>query len=234
MKAKKVLLWDIDGTLLDFQAVEKKALQKCFDKFAFGVITDEMIERYRPINHRYWAALERGEMSKDTILVERFDEFLRLEGLDNTVAVEFNHEYQIQLGENFVFVKNGSKVTNFFKEKGFDQYAATNGTKVAQIGKLKNSGLDQIFTKAYISEEIGHEKPTSGFFDKIKEDLKEFSTEEMIMIGDSLTSDIKGGNDAGIDTVWFNPKCIDNKSGIKPTYEIRDLCELYEILGYSL
>ena len=110
------------------------------------------------------------------------------------------------------------------------QCAVTNGTKVAQDGKLRNSGLDKEFDRVFISEVVGVEKPNKGFFDAVFAEIGEYAKDEVLIVGDSLTSDIQGGVNAGIKTCWFNPKGVVNTSALKPDYEIRDIGEVPEIV----
>ena len=155
----KVLLWDIDGTILDFLASEKAAIKKCFEIFELGTCTDEMVGEYSEINCRYWRMLERGEMTKPEILVGRFEEFFEKKGIDVSVAPAFNEEYQVRLGDTICYKPGGREIVDYYKGKLL-QCAVTNGTVVAQRKKLTNSGLDKIFDHIFISEEVGYEKPS--------------------------------------------------------------------------
>ncbi len=224
------ILWDIDNTLLDFQAAEKIAIQACFDKYDLGICTDEMLSRYMKINRSYWEKLERMEIEKSVLLVARFADFFRGEGLPEEVAADFNAEYQVRLGDTCVFFDNAGELIRQLKDKGIRQYAATNGTEVAQERKLKNSGLDRLLDGAFISDRIGHEKPTKGFYDAVFAALGDTPKEEILAIGDSLTSDIKGGHDAGLKTVWYNPWHHENTTDVIPDIEITDLWDVPALL----
>lgn len=227
----KVLLWDIDGTVLDFKAAEKVAIKNCFRIIGgLGECSDEMIEKYSVINKKYWEALERGEMEKKDILVFRFRDFFEMYGLDTSKAEAFNTEYQKRLGDTVVFRDDCSELIGGFKGK-YLQCAVTNGTKEAQSRKLRNSGLDQVFDYIFISDVIGHEKPSKEFFHHVLEKLPSFDKSQMLIIGDSLTSDIKGGNNAGIKTCWYNPDKLINDKGLNVDYEISNLNELVNILS---
>ncbi len=226
----KVVLWDVDATLLNFERAEEAGIRGCFKKFNLGECTDEMLEDYKNINRGYWQRLERGEMEKPVILVERFREFLEKYELDSSVAAAFNEEYQIRLGDTVVFYDNALETVQALKGKVL-QCAVTNGTKVAQDRKLKNSGLDKEFDYIFISEEIGIEKPNKGFFDVVFETIGAYNREEILIVGDSLTSDIQGGVNAGIKTCWFNPRGKADTSGLKIDYEIRDIGEVRNLLS---
>lgn len=229
MKRYKYLLWDIDGTILDFEAAEKAAINTLFERFNLGKCTDEMLERYSAINKRYWQALERGEMTKPEILIGRFAEFFGTEGLDASVATDFNAAYQIALGDTIVFIDDAY---NVLKAQKADHLliAVTNGTKIAQQKKINASGLNELLDYIFISEDVGYEKPSIQFFEKVIETVGIKDLSEAIIIGDSLTSDIQGGVNAGIDTCWYNPKGTVNAGNVKTTYEIKDLHELDEII----
>lgn len=225
----KVVLWDVDGTLLNFAAAEKAAIRKCFEMHELGECTDEMLAQYSEINHKYWKMLERGEMTKPEILVGRFVEFFEKQGLDVGAAPAFNEDYQIQLGDTVCFEDNALEVILALKEQ-VKQYAVTNGTKVAQKRKLANSGLDQHLDAVFISEDVGIEKPMQGFFDAVWAGIGEYPKDEVIIIGDSLTSDMQGGVNAGILTCWYNPKGAENTSGLKLDYEIRNLAQVLDVV----
>lgn len=225
----KVLLWDIDGTLLNFLAAEKAAMKKCFEVCGIGECTDEMIARYSKINRKYWEMLERGEITKPQVLIGRFEEFFESEGIVTDCATEFNKEYQVRLGDTICFCDNGYELVKSLKGR-VKQYAVTNGTKVAQDKKLAKSGLVELFDAVFISEEIGVEKPGVGFFEKVWDSIGKYKSDEVMIIGDSLTSDIQGGNNAGILCCWYNPKGAVNYTGVRVDYEIDNLQKVKEII----
>ena len=225
----KVLLWDIDGTILNFLAAEKEAMKKCFEVCGLGVCTDEMIERYSKINKKYWEMLERGELIKPQVLVGRFEEFFKSEGIITDCASKFNKEYQVRLGDTICFHDDAYELLKSFRGT-VKQYAVTNGTKVAQDKKLNLSGLREIFDDVFISEELGVEKPGIGFFEKVWERIGRYESNEVMIIGDSLTSDMRGGNNAGILCCWYNPKKVVNDKGVRIDYEIDDLQKVREII----
>ena len=225
----KVILWDIDGTLLDFLKAEHEAIKKCFQIHELGECTDEMIARYSVINRKYWEKLERGEMSKGEILVKRFEEFFALEGIQTDCAPLFNKEFQIRLGDTICFRDNSYELVKGLKGR-IKQYAVTNGTKVAQDRKLLKSGLIDLFDGVFISEEIGVEKPGIGFFEYVWEQIGEYDPSEIMIVGDSLTSDIQGGNNAGIVCCWYNPSGKLNDKSLRIDYEITDLQDILKLI----
>lgn len=226
----KVVLWDIDGTLLSFKLAERAAIRACFAKFGLGEITDEMLAEYSQINAKYWKRLELGELTKPQVLRGRFEEFFTAYGLDTSCVDDFNAEYQVRLGETVVFNDNGKELVQRLRGK-VKQYAVTNGTLVAQRGKLKNSGLDQLLDDVFISDVVGVEKPGKGFFDAVFAAIGTYEKDEVLIVGDSLTSDIQGGNNAGILCCWYNPAGAAVPDHLRVDYDIRNLNELTAIIG---
>ena len=226
----KVLLWDIDGTLLNFEKAEKQAIATCFSIFGLGVCTEEMIARYSVINQRYWKRLERGEITKQEVLLGRFREFFDAEGIAADRVEEFNGEYQRRLGDTVYFNDDGYELVRSLKPV-VKQYAVTNGTYVAQERKLKKSGLEGLLDGAFISDQIGVEKPNLGFFDAVFAKIGPYEKDEVMIVGDSLTSDIRGGNNAGIVCCWYNPRGQKREGDLRIDYEITDLRQIREILG---
>ena len=225
----KVILWDIDGTLLDFLAAEKAAIRACFSKFGLGECTDEMLGRYSKINRSYWEKLERGEMSKAEILVNRFRDFFLLEGIDTHCEKDFNAAYQIALGDTICFRDNGYELVKKL-QGNYLQYVVTNGTFVAQEKKLKKSGIGELMEDSFISDHIGYEKPSVEFFNHVFEKIGHYEKNEILIVGDSLTSDMKGGNNAGILCCWYNPNHLENTQDVSIDFEIDHLWKLEEIL----
>ena len=225
----KIILWDIDGTLLDFHAAERKAIKTLFAQFDLGECTDEMIQRYVTINRSYWERLERGEVTKPRVLVGRFEDFFCSEGIDTSIASEFNEAYQLSLGDTIVFCDDSYNIVRSLKGK-VKQYAVSNGTVVAQTKKLRLSGLGELFDGVYLSEDLGVEKPNVEFFNQVFANIEPMNEEEVIIVGDSLTSDICGGNNAGIITCWYNPSNTAHNGDYKIDYEITDLHQIYDIL----
>lgn len=226
----KVVLWDIDGTLLDFQAAERAAIRACFRKHGLGACSDAMLKDYAAINRRYWERLERGELEKREVLVERFREFFGKYGLPQEGVTAFNDSYQLALGDTACFHEHGLETVTALRGT-VRQIAVTNGTKIAQQRKLRLSGLDRIFDEIFISEDLGAEKPSPAFFDAVWQTLGEIPREAALIVGDSLTSDILGGQNAGIHTCWYRKDGTENATGIRPEYEIHDLAELLPLLS---
>ena len=223
------ILWDVDGTLLDFAAAEEAAIRSLFADFGLGVCTDAMLARYSEINRNYWRALERGEMTKPEILTRRFEDFFAAEGLSGPSPAEFNAAYQTRLGDTIVYCDGSDKLVASLRGK-VRQYAVSNGTVAAQTRKLARSGFDRLMDGTFLSERIGWEKPAKEFFDAVFREIGEERRAGSIIVGDSLTSDIAGANRAGIKSCWYNPRGAENGTNAKPDFEIKDLGEILEIL----
>lgn len=226
----KTILWDVDATLLNFELAEKAAMEKCFSMFEMGECTQEMLSRYSKINRSYWQRLERGELTKPEVLVGRFEEFFGKEGIPVEKAAAFNEEYQVRLGDTVFFHDNAYELIKELQGK-VKQAIVTNGTVVAQERKLEKSGLNKLITDIFISDRIGAEKPSPKFFEKVWEELGPYKKEEVMIVGDSLTSDMQGGNNAGIRCCWYNPKGLKNETSVHVDYEITNLWQVKDILS---
>ncbi len=225
----KTLFWDIDGTLLNFQEAERAAIKACFTAFGLGACTDEMVSRYSAINARYWKRLELGEITKTQVLTGRFEEFFAQEGIAPDVIDAFNAEYQVRLGDTVCYNDDSLALVRRLKGRT-RQYAVTNGTAVAQARKLAHSGLGELFDGVFISDEVGFEKPSAAFFVHVFSQIEPSKREESMIVGDSLTSDMRGGNNAGILCCWYNPRHLPNDAGVHVDYEIADLREIERLL----
>lgn len=223
------LLWDMDETLLNFAAAERAAINALFQEFGFGECSDAMLERYSKINRSYWERLERKELTKPEILVGRFRDFFKAEGLDSTVAAEFNEKYQLSLGDTIVFRDDSYNIVKSLRGK-VKQYVVSNGTIAAQTKKLRLSGFGDLMDGVFLSEDLGVEKPDILFFEKVFEKIHPEDKSQVMIVGDSLTSDIQGGNNAGIMTCWYNPEQKPYQGDLRIDHEIRDLHEVYDLI----
>ena len=225
----RVILWDIDNTLLDFYAAERKSIKACFKAFDLGPCTDEMVARYSAINIEMWKWLEDGLIEKPALLTGRFGRFFEAEGIQFDRLDEINAMYQKELGETIVIIEDSIALVEELRGR-VKQYAVTNGTFVAQDRKLKKSGLDKLLDGVFISEEVGAEKPSPAFFNKVLETVGDYGKDEILIVGDSLTSDMRGGSWAGIRCCWFNPAGDPVPPELNIQYDIRHLAQVKEIL----
>lgn len=228
MKKFTTILWDVDGTLLDFLYSQKYAITKCF-RTAGRDITEEQIKRYSQINDDYWRRLELGEITKDQLLTGRFATLFEEYKIKDIDLAVFAKEYQEALGSVFSFIDDSLTICKAFQEK-VRQYVITNGVTATQMNKLKLSGLAEAMDGIFISEQIGTPKPAKEFFDYCLKHIEEKDKSKLLIVGDSLSSDIKGGVLSGIPTCWYRPEGAINDTPYHPDYEISDLHMLYDIL----
>ena len=221
------LLFDADDTLLDFKLGEKRAITATFD--AAGLPTDdEVIETYSKINDNLWKMLERGEVTKDRLKVLRFDQFCEHYGFDYDGAV-LADAYVEHLKKQSVLLDGAEDVCRALYGK-YKMYIITNGIEAVQTARFGGCAIKEYFEKCYISDAIGVAKPKRGFFDAVAADIEGFDKSKALVIGDSLTSDIKGGVEYGIDTCWLNPTGKEVPDRMDITYVIGDIRELLGIL----
>ena len=223
----KTILLDLDDTILDFGAAERVAIAKTFRQIGLEP-TDRLIDRYSEINISQWEAFERGEISRDTVLTRRFD--LLFEEL----GVSFDSHscedmYRGYLGIGHYFVDGAIELLDYLAPK-YDLYIASNGVAATQNTRLASANISHYFKAIFISETTGHHKPEKEYFDYCFARIEDFDPAKTIIIGDSLTSDIRGGINAGITTCWFNPKRKPQRADIVPNFEIHALSELKNLL----
>ena len=224
MKTYDVFLIDADGTLYDFDTAEANALNMVFDKYGF-VYSDNFLLTYREISAQLWTEFEKGEISINSLQALRFSRLF--EELDITGdASEFNQDYLIELGKGIFLKDFALDICKELNAKGKKIYIVTNGIYKVQKPRITNSPLIEYISDCFVSELIGHQKPSTEYFDHVFFHIQAVEKDKTILIGDSLTADIAGGNNAGIDTCWYNDKKANNQTGIKPTYEINHLSEL--------
>lgn len=224
----RTILWDVDGTLLDFHAAEGNALRFLFHEFGFGDLNGEDLARYKALNISLWKALERGEITKPRVLVGRFEKFFSDLGLDPSLAPEFNERYQTALGDTIVFMDDSYEIVKSLRGR-VKQYVVSNGTVKAQTKKLRASGLGDLMDGVFLSEAIGTEKPGRAFFDAVFSQIGPQDPEEVVIIGDALSSDILGGDRAGIRTCWYNPYGAGRDISCRIDYEISDLHQVLDL-----
>lgn len=207
----KYILLDADDTLFDFKASEHAAIIKTAEEFGFTVTIDD-VARYSEINKSVWEAFEQGRYSREELQTLRFQKWFESINLavDNRL---FNISYKENLADSSILIKGALE---FVKElsKLSSLYIVTNGLSVTQRKRFSNSPIAEYIKKIYISEEIGYAKPDKRYFDYILKDLGICDKSQVVIFGDSLTSDMQGGKNAGITTCRYNPKSDNKKSGL--------------------
>ncbi|MBO5209212.1 MAG: YjjG family noncanonical pyrimidine nucleotidase [Lachnospiraceae bacterium] len=223
------ILWDLDQTILDFEKSQDYALRYSFDKLGLE-IDDEKVALYSAINDSYWKRLERGEISKEEVLLGRFITLFEKLNITKVLPQEIQPIYQDALGNVFFFQDEADKLIESLKKKGYHQYVVTNGINKTQSKKMNLSGLDKLMDGVFISELMGYPKPKKEYFDACFAQMEGISRAECILVGDSLTSDMQGGINANVATCWYNPKKQENYLNLPVDYEIRNLQELPKLL----
>ena len=222
----KILLFDADETLLDFPASEKEALKKVLEHFGIRY-SEEFRATFSAINLALWKQLEKGLVTRDIIRIRRFEQFVQTTGI-TADPKEMSALYVKFLGESCFVLPGAAELCEKLKEK-YELYIVTNGIGTVQQSRLKKSGLLPYFKDVFISEEIGSQKPDKRFFDFIFAKIAEKDKSKFIIIGDSMTSDILGGINAGIDTCFFNP--WGREEIYTPTYTVTSFEELENLFS---
>lgn len=222
----KVLLIDLDDTLLDFQKSEEYAIRKTMETLKINP-TDELVNVYKQINQKYWKMFERKEITRDDLLKARFKEFCELLNLQNEDYAIINDTYFNNLS-TMPFEIEGAYDFLEKLSQYYDIYVITNGVKKVQEKRLSLVNIGKFFKKIYISEEIGYHKPQLEYFNYVLNDLHITNKNEVLIIGDSLSSDIQGGINSNIDTMWYNPK--NKKTDVKYTYMINNYDDFFIII----
>ena len=220
------LLLDLDDTILDFHKAERIALSRTIRQFGVEP-TEEVLNRYHQINKWHWEQLELGIMTRAEVLVNRFGALFQELGIDvEPAACAISYEHNLSIGHYFL---PGAEEAVKRLHENYRLFLVSNGTAAVQHGRLTSAGLYPYFEQVFISQEIGFNKPDKAFFDRCCERIPGFAPDRALMVGDSLTSDIKGGVNAGLTTVWVNPEHKDC-GDIHPDYEIEGLYQLETLL----
>ena len=230
MKKYTTLLFDADNTLLDFDKAERCALQKLL-KFYNLPISEENCRAYSQINDGLWKQFERGEIEKAQIKSTRFRKFFEHLKVDTPIDPnEANDRYLSFLREGGYIIDGADELCRILREKGYTLYIITNGIALTQAVRFEKSGLLPYITDVFVSETIGFQKPKKEYFDFVLQNIHEADKSKVLVIGDSLTSDIQGAINSGLDFIWYNHKKADIPESINPSSVINDIKELHGIL----
>ena len=224
---RKKILFDLDDTILDFHTAERHALKTAFDELGIAA-EEELLSRYSEINTWCWQQLELGKMTREEVLVSRFERLFREKGI-NCDARTAQDCYEGFLESGHFFVPGAEELLEKLYPK-YDLYLVSNGNTVTQESRLKSAGIAPFFKGIFISEQIGVNKPDRKFFEACFSEIPVFRAEDAVIVGDSLTSDIRGGINAGIKTCWFNPGHKPERDDIKADYMFHTLSELPTLL----
>lgn len=227
MSIYNTILFDVDDTILDFSACESEALRLAFKRYGY-VLNDEIRKAYHTINLDLWKQYEKGIIDKNTVINTRFKILFDRYDIKGEGS-GFESAYQELLGTQHFLIDDAIQVIEYLYNK-YDLYIVTNGVTKTQHRRIRESGIDRYMKRIFVSEETSFQKPMKEYFDYCFERIDKPELDKMMIIGDSLSSDIKGGNNAGITTCWYNPTSLINNTDSKVDIEIKRLSELYEIL----
>lgn len=219
---------DLDDTLLDFGAAERVALHRAYRESGIEP-TEALIARYHVINLEHWERYERGETTRERLLVDRHDQLFREFSIPHAGS-EVEALYRRYLGIGHYFIDGAPEILDYLKGRGYRLFLASNGVADTQHTRLESAGIVPYFEDIFISEMTGSHKPERAYFDYCFTHIADFDPAAAILIGDSLSSDIRGGKAAGIATCWMNPTGKSAPPDCVPDYEIRNLEELKTIL----
>lgn len=223
----KTIFFDLDNTLLDFDRAEAVALRRALTE-AGAPAEEAVLERYHVINRRQWELLEEGLLTREQVLVRRFQllfEELRVKADPKAVC----EQYEAYLAQGHWFVPGAPELLRVLAPR-YELYLASNGASFVQRRRLESAGITGYFRGLFLSEEVGADKPQRAFFEACFASIPHFRKETALMVGDSLTSDIRGGKNAGIRTCWFAPQGQPSRPEIYPDYRICALEELPALL----
>ena len=224
----KFLLFDLDHTLLDFDTAEDIALTQLLKEEGVEDIRAYK-DYYVPMNKALWKDLEEKKITKQELVNTRFSKLFSHFGIEKD-GVYLAERYQFYLAQQGQVFSGAMELLDSLIDRGYELYAATNGITAIQTGRMAQSGLAPYFNQVFISEQLQTQKPDALFYEKIGQQIAGFDKEKTLMIGDSLTADIQGGNNAGIDTIWYNPHHLENHTQAQPTYEVDSYQALLEFL----
>lgn len=221
----KYILFDADNTLLDFDKAEKVSI---FNTFSYFGVNTKYSKRFSEINSSLWKLFEVGGIKREEIKTKRFELLLNEIGNKDISASEMSDYYLTELSCSSYTYDDASYICSELCKMGKKIYIITNGHTVTQTKRLRNCNFIDFVEKIFISEKIGYQKPSIEYFDFVLNDIS-VDKKDCIIIGDSLSSDIKGGVTAKIDTCWFNPNNKVNTTDIVPTYTVSTLKEILDI-----
>ena len=224
------ILFDADRTLFDFDRSQRQALREVYRRNGIPV-TDELLNLYVHINNRLWARFDRGEITTAELTRVRFRQFLEEAAIRGPDPAELNLQYLTALSTHGELFPGAEELCRSLAPY-CREYIVTNGIALSQIGRLKRSPLRRYIRKMYISEELGIRKPEAGYFAKVRRDigLTEEQWRRTVIVGDGLRSDILGGRNANLDTIWYNPRGLENTTDIRPTWQAATFAEIRGII----
>ena len=223
------LLFDADDTLFDFPKASARAFTLMCQTHGIPD-TPEVRQLYHDINRELWDAFDRGEVSKEYVTLERYVRLLRALGLDDRDPAQCNEDYLSALGEGVYPLPHAEEVCRELVHRGHKLYILTNAVASVQRSRLRGSVFADLITAAFISEDAGASKPDRAYYEYVCDRVPELTAENALVIGDSLATDIRGANNAGLPCCWFNPKRQTPPQGLRIDYIVTDLRQLLDIV----
>ena len=221
------VLLDIDDTILDFHKAEAVALTRTLRELGIEP-RPETLARYSEINRQQWELLEEGILTREQVLLRRYELLFEELGVSCSAAgARDRYESYLCLGHWFI---PGAEEMLEALRGDYDLYIVSNGTRPVQAARIASAGIGRYFKGIFISEELGADKPSREFFRRCFAAAPEIDPARCLIVGDSLSSDIRGGRNAGILTCWFNPAGKPGREDISPDYTIAALTELPPLL----
>jgi YjjG family noncanonical pyrimidine nucleotidase len=224
MNKYDIFLFDADGTLFDYDLAEENALKIMFDHYNFDY-SESIRLKYREINTQVWERYEKGEITKEELQGLRFSQLFNDIGV-NCNANSFNEKYLLELGKGAFLIDNALDICKEITSNHKKIYIVTNGILATQKARIEHSLIKDYISDFFVSEFIGFQKPHIRYFEYVFSHIPCVEKDRIMIIGDSISADITGGNNAGIDSCWLNRFGTANNTDIVPTYEIKDLKEL--------
>lgn len=206
------ILFDVDDTLFDFGISEEMALSKTFMEFELPRGLADYHASYKQISKVLWQELEQGNKTLPELGVERFNRLFNKHRI-NINPEKFSNSYLKNLGEEVHPIEGAEELCQSLSN--FRLAIITNGFATVQRSRIELSPFTNVFEHIITSEEAGAQKPTKEIFEYAFSKLLLTDKSKVLIVGDSLSSDIQGGNNFGISTCWFNSKGKENDSGIK-------------------
>ena len=223
----EIILLDLDDTILDFHKAARLAFAKTFSDFGVEP-TETVLHRYHLINRTCWERLETGEWTREQVLVNRFSLLFDEVGVEAD-ATACARAYEKNLSIGHYFLPGALEAVQTLSGK-YRLFLVSNGTASVQKGRMTSANLYPYFEKVFVSQEVGHNKPAREYFEKVFDQIPGFDPKKAIIVGDSLTSDILGGINAGIATCWVNPSHLPKRADIPADYEIEGIYQLEALL----
>ena len=222
-----IVLLDADMTIWDFEASEQLALADVVESIG-GVLTEDVFAYYHQVNSALWKAFDLKQVTKEELSFRRFDALLQYLGKEGE-PLAMNAYYQQRLGEHSIMLPGAEEMCRKLAE-GCTLYILTNGMHAAQVGRFEKSPVKQYIKEMFISEDMGCQKPDKEYFQKVFHAIDLQDKSRAVMVGDSLTSDIQGGINGGVDTIWYNAKRKPHDPNIMPTYTAYTMEEVVELV----